>query len=142
MPIQRAVAWTRLVRYVPEEGDGIRYGEPILSNSTEDIVSLAETSRLQVKVCDGNDPFTAKPTERVETVKKLLGPLDQKDVAIIRCIGLNYKTHSITLNLTPIKKKANILLSSRNRSPIANFSDNFFQALDCCCRPRRGYLHS
>ncbi|KIM94686.1 hypothetical protein OIDMADRAFT_34699 [Oidiodendron maius Zn] len=93
MPIQHAVAWTRLVRYVPEGGDGIRYGEPILSNSTEDIVSLAETSRLQVKVCDGNDPFTAKPTERVETVKKLLGPLDQKEVAIIRCIGLNYKTH-------------------------------------------------
>jgi 50S ribosomal subunit-associated GTPase HflX len=126
MSTQHVVAWTRLVRYVPQGDDQIRYGEPILSSSVEDIVSLAEISRLQVKVCDGNDPFTAKPTERVETVKKLLGPLDQKDVPIIRCIGLNYKTHSIVLNLTHMKKQAeNIFLSSRNRSSIANLSNNF-----------------
>jgi len=89
------VQWTRLVRYLVTGEDEPRYGEPILSNSdNDDIAELAAAGNLQVKYCEGNDALSATPTDRVETVKKLLGPLEAKEVPIIRCIGLNYKTHS------------------------------------------------
>ncbi|KAF4636505.1 hypothetical protein G7Y89_g1575 [Cudoniella acicularis] len=100
--------WSYEIRTLKHCEDQFKYGEPIISSSTEDIVELARTSQLKVKVCEGNEPFTAKPTERVETVKTLLRPLDPKDVPIIRCIGLNYKTHSITVNQTNKKHAYNI----------------------------------
>merc|ERR1711964_480898 len=90
----KLVSWTRLVRYVPVEAEGtVQYGEPILSDGKDDISKLAESGQLRVRVCEGNNPFEANPTEQVQTVKTLLGPLETKDVPIIRCIGLNYKTH-------------------------------------------------
>lgn len=73
----------------------MRYGEPILSSSKgEDIARLADSGLLQVRVCTGNTALDAVPTEVVETAHKLLGPLSPAEVPIIRCIGLNYKTHS------------------------------------------------
>jgi len=89
------VTWSRLVRYVPLEAGGtVQYGEPILPNEADDIAELARKGELKVKVCKGSDPLSATPTEQIQTVKTLLGPLEPKDVPIIRCIGLNYKTHS------------------------------------------------
>lgn len=92
------VSWDRLVRYLPEgETKGpARYGEPILSAGNEDVGDLARRGTLQVKVLEGSSPLDAKDTGRVEKVRKLLGPLAAEDVSIIRCIGLNYKTHSKT----------------------------------------------
>jgi hypothetical protein len=96
----KLVAWDRLVRYVPEgaaEGT-VRYGDPILADSEVDMLSqLADEGKLRVKVLQGASPLDAKPTGKIDTVKKLLGPLESANVPIIRCIGLNYKTHS-TLN--------------------------------------------
>lgn len=92
----RLVSWDRLVRYVPEGEDSqVRFGEPILQQGRDDDVGeLARKGKLIVKVLTGDDVFQATPTSRVDKVKKLLGPLAVHDVPIIRCIGLNYKTHS------------------------------------------------
>lgn len=91
----KLVAWDRLVRYTAQGGSQIRYGEPILTDSEENAVAdLADAGQLKVKVCEGDSPLTAVPTSKIETVGKLFGPLEVKDVPIIRCIGLNYKTHS------------------------------------------------
>jgi hypothetical protein len=49
---------------------------------------------LQVKVLQGDHPLSAIPTGQIEMVARLLGPLEPSNVPIIRCIGLNYKTHS------------------------------------------------
>lgn len=88
-----AVTWDRLVRYVAE-GDGtVRYGEPII-DVDQDIGGLAAAERLRVKVLEGSDIFSVQAGSKVETVGTLLGPLTVEDVPIIRCIGLNYKTHS------------------------------------------------
>ncbi|KAH7355204.1 hypothetical protein BKA65DRAFT_524830 [Rhexocercosporidium sp. MPI-PUGE-AT-0058] len=89
------VQWNRLVRYIAEDGTTVKFGEPILPESGhEEITALTSKGHLQVKVCEGNDgPLSMRPTARIETVKTLLGPLAPKDVSIIRCIGLNYKTH-------------------------------------------------
>lgn len=88
------VSWDRLVRYISAEESKVKYGVPILSDPNDDVGKLASKGQLKVKVCKENDALSAIPTELVETVKTLLGPLDAREVPIIRCIGLNYKTHS------------------------------------------------
>ena len=87
------VPWTRLVRYTSSEGGPVKYGEPILAQNA-DIGQLAREGKLQVKQLSGNNPFQLETTSVTETVFRLYGPLEPKDVPIIRCIGLNYKTHS------------------------------------------------
>ncbi|KAE8372127.1 hypothetical protein BDV26DRAFT_298145 [Aspergillus bertholletiae] len=90
-----STSWTRLVRYKAAENGPVRFGEPIITDDNEDITSLAIDNRLQVRVCEGNDPFSLQVTSSTETVFQLLGPLEPKHVPIIRCIGLNYKSHII-----------------------------------------------
>lgn len=87
-------AWTRLIRYVSAKDGSIKYGEPIVSESKPDIDALAQAGGLKVKVLSGASPILAKPTGEEDEVKTLLGPLEPKDVPIVRCVGLNYRTHS------------------------------------------------
>jgi hypothetical protein len=87
-------AWKRLVRYVSAKDGSIKYGEPIVSEDKPDIDALAQKGGLRVKVLEGESPLLAKPTGEEDEVKQLLGPLTPKDVPIVRCVGLNYRTHS------------------------------------------------
>lgn len=88
--------WERLVRYISSVDGTIKLGEPILLEkpASADIFDLAQFGDLEVEVLEGLDPFLASRTSKRDKVKKLLGPLEAKDVPIIRCIGLNYKSHS------------------------------------------------
>lgn len=62
-----------------------------------DLGSTTEDTKLQAKVIHGEDLYDTsgitKVTDKIVTVKKLLGPLAPKDVPILRCIGLNYAKH-------------------------------------------------
>lgn len=84
------------MRYVSAKDGKIHYGEPIVSGSKPDIDQLAADGKLKVKILDGANPIQAEPTGEEDEVKDLLGPLTPHDVPVIRCIGLNYKTHSTT----------------------------------------------
>jgi hypothetical protein len=97
---QKQVAWDRLVRYIPQGPEQIvRYGDPIMTGAEADLITQkAEEGSLEVKVLHGDNPLDARPTGEIDKVARLLGPLEAADVPIIRCIGLNYKTHS-TLNV-------------------------------------------
>lgn len=90
------VAWERLIRFVTEDGRVLR-GEPILPSPDFDLGTTTEETKLQAKVIQGEDIYdtTGKTvvTDEVVTVKKLLGPLAQSDVPILRCVGLNYAKH-------------------------------------------------
>ena len=86
--------WDRFVRYVSAKDGKIKYGEPMVSGKNPDIDELAQSGQLKVKVLEGSSPFQATPNGDVDEVKQLLGPLTTADVPIIRCIGLNYRTHS------------------------------------------------
>lgn len=90
-------AWQRLIRFVATDGRTL-YGEPILSNPDFDLGNTTRETGLKAKVISGTDLYdttgATKVTEETVTVQKLLGPLSQEDVPIVRCIGLNYKTHS------------------------------------------------
>ena len=87
-------AWKRLIRYVSAKDGSVKYGEPIVSEDKPDIDALAQKGGLKVKVLAGESPLLAKPTGEEDEVKQLLGPLTPKDVPIVRCVGLNYRTHS------------------------------------------------
>jgi hypothetical protein len=85
--------WASLVRYRAIENGPAKFGEPICEDET-DFGTLAQSGQLQVKVLEGSGPFSLQPTDQVERVHQLLGPLEPNNVPIIRCIGLNYKSHS------------------------------------------------
>lgn len=90
MPV---TAWNRLIRYVSAQDGEVHYGEPIVSD-TDDIDDLAQKGELKVKVLEGPSAVLAKPNGKEDQVKTLLGPLTPAEVPIVRCIGINYKTHS------------------------------------------------
>ena len=92
------IPWTRLVRYTSSDSDAVKYGEPI-AYPTADLGKVAKEGGLKVKRLLGSDPFSLEMTDTTETVHRLYGPLEPKDVPIIRCIGLNYKTHSMKILL-------------------------------------------
>ncbi|CAG8537741.1 7477_t:CDS:2 [Acaulospora morrowiae] len=89
------VDWTRFIRFIGEDGE-IHQGQPIDTSGTW---SDADVTKLSVKLISG-DLFkgTAKVTNDVMRVKKLLAPLDSSQVPIIRCVGLNYKRHAKETN--------------------------------------------
>ena len=94
--MSRLVAWDRLVRYQPVDSNEVQFGQPILEDGQIDqVAQLAESGKLKVEILQGSSPLDAIPTGQEETVGRLLGPLTADDVPIIRCIGLNYKTHSM-----------------------------------------------
>ncbi|EMF14057.1 fumarylacetoacetate hydrolase family protein [Sphaerulina musiva SO2202] len=92
-----APAWTRLIRYISAQDGATRLGDPIVPSDQKhpDIDALALAGGLKVKVLQTgtNHPVHATPTDQEDVVKTLLGPLTPQDVPIVRCVGLNYKTH-------------------------------------------------
>jgi hypothetical protein len=95
-----APVWNRLIRFIATDGRILR-GQPILPSPDFDLGSTDESTKLQANVIQGDDIYDTsgktKVTDEVVTVKKLLGPLTQSDVPLLRCIGLNYATHSKTM---------------------------------------------
>ena len=91
------VVWERLIRFVAVDGRVLR-GEPIMPSPDFDLGNTTEQTELRAKVILGSDAYDTtgktKISEEIVTVKKLLGPLAQEDVDILRCVGLNYAKHS------------------------------------------------
>lgn len=87
-------AWKRLIRFVAHD-DKIYRGEPLVSDAEYDVGKLAlQGKTIKAKVIEGGNIFgDAVVTEKVLEVKKLLGPLTEEEVPIIKCVGLNYMKH-------------------------------------------------
>lgn len=89
------VDWDVLIRFAPQGESGVYYGEPILDGSSvEEIDELVQQGRLKARILEGSNALSARRTDKVKTVGSLSGPLQAREVPIIRCIGLNYRTHS------------------------------------------------
>ena len=93
------LSWERLIRFIATDGR-LHVGEPILPSPDYDLGDVTEASKLQAKVISGEDIYDTtgktKVTDEVVTVKKMLGPLAQRDVPSLRCVGLNYAKHSMS----------------------------------------------
>lgn len=92
------VAWQRLIRFV-STNDKILYGQPILPSADFDLGKVTEKDQLKANIIEGDDIYDTSGKTRVSnnvaTVKRILGPLAQSDVPVVRCIGLNYVKHSM-----------------------------------------------
>lgn len=92
-----ALPWKRLIRFIATDGRVLR-GEPILPNPKTDLGFITESDNLQAKIIEGDDIYDTsgktRVTDKVVTVKTILGPLVQEDIPILRCVGLNYAKHS------------------------------------------------
>lgn len=87
------MAWNRFIRFLDED-DHLRLGDALV-DSAEDFANLLQAEKLTARELIGQDLFSARPTDRVFRVRKLLGPLGPENVPIIRCVGLNYAKHSM-----------------------------------------------
>lgn len=96
------VPWSRLIRFVATDGRVLR-GEPILPSPEFDLGLVCEATKLRARVIQGDDVYdttgATRVTDEVVTVRKLLGPLARQDVPILRCVGLNYAKHSMSLGI-------------------------------------------
>merc|ERR1712137_441809 len=72
----------------------------------------------------GDSFISVKPTGEEDEVKQLLGPLTPEDVPIVRCVGLNYKTHiletgfDLPANPTLFIKPSHTVADTRSPVPI------------------------
>ncbi|KAL6250170.1 hypothetical protein RBB50_002471 [Rhinocladiella similis] len=87
--------WSHLIRF---ESDGkTYYGDAIFppSSNTDDVVRIASEGNLKASIIKG-DPLSMGYSMESDEIKveKLLSPLSQEQVPIIRCVGLNYLKHS------------------------------------------------
>ncbi|KAJ5662858.1 hypothetical protein N7507_003589 [Penicillium longicatenatum] len=92
-----SLPWKRLIRFEAVDGRILR-GEPILPENKEiDLGFVTEADQLKAKVLVGDDIYDTtgrtKLTAEMVLVKKILSPLAQSDVPILRCVGLNYAKH-------------------------------------------------
>lgn len=87
--------WSHLIRFT--QNGKQHYGNAVFPQGTrpDDITTVAREGRLKAKIISG-DPFSDESLLSGDevTVDKLLCPLAQEQVPIIRCVGLNYMKHS------------------------------------------------
>lgn len=99
-----SLPWKRLIRFLSTD-DRLLRGEPILPSEDFDLGHLTENDRLQARVIVGDDIYDTtgktRVTDEIATVKKVLGPLSQSEVPILRCVGLNYAKHIREAGRTP-----------------------------------------
>jgi len=110
------VAWQRLIRFVSTD-DKILCGQPILPSPDFDLGHVTERDQLKANIIQGDDIYDTSGKTRVSndiaTVKRILGPLAESDVPVVRCIGLNYakhSTHNIPTVFSKIRQEADHLL--------------------------------
>lgn len=101
-----SLPWKRLIRFEAVDGRILR-GEPVLPESKEiDLGFVTEADQIEAKLLVGDDIYdvTGKTRLSAETVlvKKILSPLAQSDVPILRCVGLNYAKHSMHRPSIPV----------------------------------------
>ncbi|OAL43209.1 hypothetical protein IQ07DRAFT_650283 [Pyrenochaeta sp. DS3sAY3a] len=85
------MAFNRLIRFVGEDAQ-VHYGDADIS-SVQELNTHLEKGTLQARELLGDSISRLVPSGRILRVKELLSPLEQANVPIIRCIGLNYMKH-------------------------------------------------
>jgi hypothetical protein len=133
------VAWERLIRFVATDGRVLK-GEPILPSEDFDLGRVNESTKLQAKVIQGDDVYDTtgetKVTDEIVTVKKLLGPLAQGDVDILRCVGLNYAKHSELKDLSFYSTSMLTISQSKRQEEAHHHFPSYFSNR----RPRSGIM--
>lgn len=101
-----SLPWKRLIRFEGVDGRILR-GEPVFpENKKVDLGFVTEADQLEANVLVGDDIYDTtgktKLTSDKVVIKKILSPLAQSDVPILRCVGLNYAKHSRCKTIYPL----------------------------------------
>lgn len=97
----------RLIRFIAAD-NRIYYGDAILPPGVSD---AAKATKAKPIVGDIFSTSARVVENKVLDVKKLLAPLDMRDVRTVRCLGLNYAAHA---------KEVNIFVLSKNSKGLRN----------------------
>ncbi|KAH9482296.1 Fumarylacetoacetate hydrolase domain-containing protein 2 [Psilocybe cubensis] len=86
--------WSRLIRFVAVETSRVHIGEPVDAGLDVGLAAL-EGSTIKAREIIGSalDP-AASVSNNVLTVSKLLAPLSNEEIKVVRCLGLNYSDHA------------------------------------------------
>jgi len=86
--------WSRLIRFVAVETSRVHIGEPVDAGLD---VGLAAFEGKPIKAYEiigsALDP-AASVSKNILTVSKLLTPLSNEEIKVVRCLGLNYSDHA------------------------------------------------
>ena len=85
-------SWNRLIRFVDKNGRET-FGEPCVADDKE-LAAKLDNNDLWAVELQGSSPVGKLTRGEKVAVQSLRPVLQQKDVPIIRCIGLNYMKHS------------------------------------------------
>lgn len=92
-----ALPWKRLIRFQATDGRVLR-GEPITEDSSLDLGLVTSADKLRARVLSDGDIYDTtgktKLTDEIAVVERILAPVAASEVPILRCVGLNYATHS------------------------------------------------
>lgn len=92
--------WSHLIRFV-HDGNEI-YGDAIIPDgkSADDVVALASSDQLYARGIVSDDPFSdGRVSDTKLAVTELLSPIKREQTSVIRCIGLNYVKHGMSVPL-------------------------------------------
>jgi 2-keto-4-pentenoate hydratase/2-oxohepta-3-ene-1,7-dioic acid hydratase in catechol pathway len=86
--------WSRLIRFVAAETSRVHIGEPVDASLD---VGLAASEGKPIKaheIIGSTLDSAAQVSSNVLTVAKLLTPLSNEEIKVVRCLGLNYSDHA------------------------------------------------
>ncbi|KAF8475863.1 hypothetical protein BDZ91DRAFT_710472 [Kalaharituber pfeilii] len=90
-----ASSFSRLIRFIATDGK-VYYGNAILPTGISDAAKTTKANLIE------GDIFSAAARvneNKVLDVKKLLAPIDPREVKTVRCLGLNYAAHAKESNM-------------------------------------------
>jgi len=85
------MSWLRLIKFADDSGR-TTFGDPCIDHG-EDLLPLYQQQELFAVRFLGDSAFALTQTSEKVRVKRLLAVLTQNDVAVFKCIGLNYRKH-------------------------------------------------
>ncbi|GFZ47362.1 hypothetical protein JCM24511_05105 [Saitozyma sp. JCM 24511] len=89
-------AWTRLVRFIGQDGQ-VYLGQPV--NASIDVGLAVISGETVVANVIKGDIYSGTVSSKEVTIKKLLPPVTRDECSIIRCLGLNYMKHAQEANM-------------------------------------------
>ncbi|KAF3908971.1 hypothetical protein ABW20_dc0105058 [Dactylellina cionopaga] len=85
--------WKTLIRFIAEEDGQEHLGDVDIQQHPDVGLAIHDGQKVTARVVNGT-VFDGHVTDKVLTVGRLLSPIPQQDVPIIRCLGLNYRDHA------------------------------------------------
>jgi len=86
--------WSRLIRFVAAETSRIHIGEPVDASVDVGLAAFEGKPIKAYEIIGSALDSAAQVSSNVLTVAKLLSPLSNEEIKVVRCLGLNYSDHA------------------------------------------------